>query len=110
MKILGRKTGISKKLGYKIGGIADKLGRKALSTIDVVAPIAATAMPEFAPAILAGQAAAHGADRAIRSGVSVANPRQGESRAGNMIQFGADMQGAQRANEKLKKQTELLRQ
>lgn len=110
VKIFGKKPIISKKMGYKIGKVADVFGKKAIGAIDVAAPIAAAAMPEFAPAIMAGQAAAHSADRAIRSGVATANPRAGESRAGNMIQFGADLQSANRDQERLKKQTALLRQ
>jgi hypothetical protein len=109
-RIFGKKPLISRKLGYKIGKVADVFGKKALGVIDVAAPIAAATMPQFAPAILAGQAAAHSADKAIRSGVATANPRAGESRAGNMIQFGTDLQSANRDQERLKKQTALLRQ
>jgi len=110
MKILGMKNPLRTKLGYKIGAIADKVGRKALSTIDTVAPAAALMFPEFAPAIFAGQAAAHAGDKAIRSGVAVANPKRGESSVGNAIQFGKDVETSRQQNERLKKQTQLLRQ
>lgn len=110
MRLLGKKNPLRTKLGYKVGEIANKIGKKALSTIDTVAPMAAMAFPEAAPAILAAQGAAHGADRAIRSGVAVANPRRGESSVGNAIQFGRDVDSARQQNERLKRQTELLRQ
>jgi hypothetical protein len=109
-KIFGKKPIISKKMGYKIGNIADKFGKKAINVIDVAAPIAAAAMPEFAPAILAGQAAAHSGDKAIRSGVAAANPRPGQSRTANVLQFGTDLAKANKEQERLQKQTALLRQ
>lgn len=110
VKIFGKKPIISKKMGYKIGNIADKIGVKAIKAIDTFAPMAAAAAPEAAPAILGAAAAAHGIDRAIRSGVAVANPRRGQSRAGNMIQFAGDVNAAQEQQKQLKKQTALLRQ
>lgn len=110
VKIFGKKPIISKKMGYKIGNIADKIGVKAIKAIDTFAPMAAAAAPEAAPAILGAAAAAHGIDRAIRSGVAVANPRPGQSRAGNVIRFANDVNAAQEQQKQLKKQTALLRQ
>lgn len=110
VKIFGKKPIISKKMGYKIGNIADKIGVKALKAIDTVAPLAAAAAPEAAPAILGAAAAAHGIDRAIRSGVAVANPQRGQTRAGNVIQFANDVNSAKQQQDRLKKQTALLRQ
>jgi hypothetical protein len=109
-KIFGKKPIISKKMGYKIGRVADKIGVKALKGIDTIAPLAAMAAPEAAPAIFAAQGAAHGADKAIRSGVAVANPRRGQSRAGNVLQFAGDVNAANRQQQELKRQTALLRQ
>jgi hypothetical protein len=110
VKVFGRKSVLNKKLGFKVGHVADVIGKRALGAIDIAAPVLSAALPQYAPAIMAGQAAAHSADKSIRSGVSVANPRKGESRVGNVIQFGKDVESAQRDQERLKKQTALLRQ
>jgi len=110
MKILGKKTSLRelKRFGFKAGRVADTFGRKAIHTIDRIAPIAATALaasgrPELAGVVMGSQLMAHGVDKAIRSGVNVVNPQGGMSRQQAYVNFGEDVNAAKRQAEVLRK-------
>ena len=82
-KIFGRKIsgGSIKRLGLKVGNNLSVFGRKAVNTVDRVAPIAsliatAAGHPEIGAAITGGQAAIHSGDKAIRAGVAVAGAKK----------------------------------
>lgn len=77
VKLFGRRIshGNIQRLGRKIGHKSDVIGRKALNTVDKVAPIASTlallaGQPEIAAAINKGQEGAHQVNDSIRGGIN----------------------------------------
>jgi hypothetical protein len=98
MKIFGRKVHKTnlKKLGRKIGHVANVVGRKTLNTIDKAAPIASVAalalgQPEIAAAISAGQGLAHATDGAVRSGVAAGTANKA-NRDKRLVEFGDNVE------------------
>jgi hypothetical protein len=80
VKIFGRRIshGNIQHLGRKIGHKADVIGRKALNTVDKVAPIASTlallaGQPGIASAINQGLEGAHQVNDTVRGGIKEAS-------------------------------------